>query len=233
MEYLDSVLVPLGVLILLLYHARLIYLVHYFPTVTVYGINQVNRQVWVRSMMADGLKNGVLAVQTLRNNIMASTLLATAAILLCSVLSVLVNNSDRLQQSSIVLGDRRSFLTSIKLLCVLVCFIVAFLSNVQSVRYYSHVSFLISIPVGPTAPGLNPSYVNKAMARGALFWAIGLRAFYFSIPLFLWLFGPVPMFVSTVIMAIMLHFLDTAKDFNQTLSGSKITQVDQSKQNLV
>ncbi|KAI5063381.1 hypothetical protein GOP47_0021928 [Adiantum capillus-veneris] len=226
---LEVVLVPAGVLLLLLYHARLLYRLRCSPTATVIGVNQINRQVWVRTMMADGLKNGVLAVQTLRNNIMASTLLATAAILLCSLLAVLVNSngsSNSLQQRSMFLGGNKDITLSTKLLCVLICFIVAFLCNVQSVRYYSHVSFLISIPLGAGAPGLTPDYVNKFMVRGGQFWSIGLRAFYFSIPMFLWLFGPIPMFVSSVIMATMFHFLDTAKGFQQTMSISSHVDVE-------
>jgi uncharacterized membrane protein len=167
----------------------------------------------------DGLKNGVLAVQTLRNNIMASTLLATAAITLCSVIGVLVSSiAPQEAAGGVLLGDKRLVTSSIKLLCVLVCFLVAFLCNVQAVRYYSHVSFLVSIPIGPSAPGLSPEYVNKAIARGGQFWSIGLRAFYFSFPLFFWLFGPIPMFVSSVVLVVLLHFLDTAKEFKQTLA---------------
>ena len=151
---------------------------------------------------------------------MASTLLATAAITLCSVIGVLESsgrNYGKIEESNLLLGDKRVVTSSIKLLCVLVCFLVAFLCNVQSVRYYSHVSFLVSIPIGPCAPGLSPEYVNKAIIKGGQFWSIGLRAFYFSFPLFFWLFGPIPMFISSVILTILLHFLDTAKEFKQTL----------------
>ncbi|KAH7445961.1 hypothetical protein KP509_01G030600 [Ceratopteris richardii] len=220
LEYVDIVLVPAGMAILLAYHAHLAYRVRYFPATTVIGVNQINRRVWVHSMVADGLKNGVLAVQTLRNNIMASTLLGTAAIMLCSVLAVLVNSSENLEQPTVFLTSNRSVNTSIKLLCVLMCFIVAFLCSVQSVRYYNHVSFLISISTGGGAHGSTAEYASEALARGGQFWSVGLRAFYISIPLFVWLFGPVPMFVCSVLMVTLLHPLDTAKDFKHTLTVS-------------
>lgn len=221
-------LVPAGLLMLLIYHAQLVYRVCKFPTTTVIGINQINRQVWVRTMMADGLKNGVLAVQTLRNNIMASTLLATAAITLCSVIAVLVgsNSNGNPQKISLLLGDRRSVTASLKLLFVLVCFLIAFLCNVQCVRYYSHVSFLISIPLGACAPGLTTEYVNKAIIRGGQFWSIGLRSFYFSFPMFLWLFGPIPMFLCSALVTLLLHFLDTANEFNLTFNVSPHQDVE-------
>nr|GEU56981.1 ribonuclease H-like domain-containing protein [Tanacetum cinerariifolium] len=84
----DYVLVPLGLGIMIIYHIWLVYTVLKHPTRTVIGLNAQSRYQWVFSMMADPLKNGVLAVQTIRNNIMASTLLATTAITLSSIISV-------------------------------------------------------------------------------------------------------------------------------------------------
>ena len=176
--------------------------------------------------MQDSLKNGVLSVQTIRNEIMASALLATAAITLCAIIAALIStvSSDSFEVTSLLLGDKRKGTTSIKFLCVLICFLVAFMCNIQSVRYYCHVSFLISIPLGPDAPGLQLQYVNDAMSMGAHFWSLGLRAFYFSFPMFLWLFGPIPMFVCSLILTVLLHFLDTATDFKTTLHGSREAQ---------
>ncbi|MCO5549942.1 hypothetical protein L7F22_003419 [Adiantum nelumboides] len=213
----DIVLVPAGLLILLLYHAQLAYRIVKHPTSTVIGVNDLNRRAWVRTMMADSMKNGVLSVQTLRNNIMASTLLATAAITLCSLIAVLVTNKkNAVADSGLVLGDQSDLVSSLKLLAVLICFLAAFLCNVQAVRYYGHASFLVSIPMGEGAPGLTPEYVNRTITRGAHFWSVGLRAFYVSFPLFVWLFGPIPMFVCSVVMATLLHFLDTSKNFKET-----------------
>ena len=139
---------------------------------------------------------------------MASVLLATAAITLSAIIAALIStiSSDSFEVTSLLLGDKRKGTTSIKFLCVLICFLMAFMCNIQSVRYYSHVSFLISIPLGPDAPGLDPNYVNSAMSRGAQFWSLGLRAFYLSFPMFLWLFGPIPMFLCSLILTVLLHF---------------------------
>ena len=171
--------------------------------------------------MQDSLKNGVLSVQTIRNEIMASALLATAAITLCAIIATLIGTagSGSFRVTSLLVGDTREGTTSIKFLCVLICFLVAFMCNIQSVRYYCHVSFLISIPLGPDAPGLQLQYVNDAMSMGAHFWSLGLRAFYFSFPMFLWLFGPIPMFLCSLILTTLLHFLDTTKDFKTNLGN--------------
>ncbi|KAG9143864.1 hypothetical protein Leryth_011508 [Lithospermum erythrorhizon] len=205
-EDLDTVLVPSGVLVLTFYHLWLIFTIINNPKRTVIGINAETRHRWVYCLMADPLKNGVLAIQTLRNNIMASTLLATAAITLSSLISVYVSTSDSLS-SQIVYGNKSSIVSSVKFFAILLCFLSAFLCNVQSVRYFAHVSFLITVP--PTDNRDSIEYVAQNVVRASFFWSLGLRAFYLSFPLFLWIFGPIPMFLCSCFMSFLLYFLDT------------------------
>ncbi|CAI9774220.1 unnamed protein product [Fraxinus pennsylvanica] len=107
-QIVDYVFVPLGFVLMVTYHIWLLHQILKHPNRTVIGINAINRRLWVRAMMEDTSKNGVLAVQTLRNNIMASTLLASTAIMLSSLIAVLMigvgggeNRSTRL-----VFGDK-------------------------------------------------------------------------------------------------------------------------------
>lgn len=162
-------------------------------------------------------KNGVLAVQTLRNNIMASTLLASTAIMLSSVIAVLMNPSRSGHQGlsiGYVMGDTSALSSAIKFFSILVCFLVAFLLNVQSIRYFSHASVLVNVPFKKLAtPYLTAEYVVRIVNRGSYFWSLGLRAFYFSFPIFLWIFGPIMMFLSCILLVFMLYFLDTTSDF--------------------
>ncbi|GJU27023.1 hypothetical protein Tco_1165644 [Tanacetum coccineum] len=173
----------------------------------------------------DPLKNGVLAVQTIRNNIMASTLLATTAITLSSIISVFVSSASNSNQaaSQIVYGNKTPLLSSVKHFAILLCFLVAFLCNVQSIRYYAHVSFLATVPtfINRREP---IKYVARNLNRGSLFWSIGLRAFYFSFPLFLWIFGPIPMFICCIIMSFVLYFLDTTTSFTRNLHSYSIRE---------
>ncbi|KAK9122436.1 hypothetical protein Syun_020053 [Stephania yunnanensis] len=216
---LDWVLVPLGLVVMLAYQAWLLYKIRTQPTKTVIGINTINRRVWVQAMMEDPSKNGVLAVQTLRNNIMASTLLASTAIMLSSLIAVLMTNRGA-QPSVLLYGDKTQLGFSIKFFSILVCFLVAFLFNVQSIRYYSHASILINVPVKNIplmSPDLSVEYVGRAVNRGSYFWSLGLRAFYLSFPLFLWIFGPIPMFVCCVALVCLFYFLDVAFQCNVSI----------------
>ncbi|KAL3521732.1 hypothetical protein ACH5RR_019881 [Cinchona calisaya] len=228
-KVLDYVLVPFGLAGMMAYHVWLVLQIVKRPTTTVIGINAINRRFWVRAMMEDVSKNGVLAVQTLRNNIMASTLLASTAIMLSSLIAVLMTSGGGERSSMwFVYGDKSEMGFSIKFFSILVCFLVAFLLNVQSIRYYSHASILINVPASykkmmisdhpPTLHDHNnhhcvtAEYVGRTVNMGSYFWSLGLRAFYFSFPLFLWIFGPIPMFLSCFLLIFLLYFLDVTSD---------------------
>ncbi|KAK4767218.1 hypothetical protein SAY87_023444 [Trapa incisa] len=215
-ESVDYVVVPVGLMVLLMYHGWLLLTVLRHPHRTVIGLNAESRRQWVHSLMADPLKNGVLAVQTIRNNIMASTLLATTAITLSSLIGVFVSSSSSTSSSHLIYGNTTPLLTSVKYFSILICFLVAFLCNVQSIRYYAHVSFLVTLP---TSQGNREpiEYVARSLNRGSYFWSFGLRAFYVSFPLFLWIFGPIPMLVCCIMMVTVLYFLDTTTSFTRQL----------------
>ncbi|TKY61022.1 phosphatase inhibitor protein [Spatholobus suberectus] len=214
-EQLEYVLVPLGLLVFLTYHVWLVYTILHNPLRTVIGLNAESRHQWVLSMMSDPLKNGVLAVQTIRNNIMASTLLSTAAITLSSLIGIFASSTWN--------SDAPPFISygssSIKHISITICFLVAFLCNVQCIRYYCHVSFLI------TAPTLRDQreymeYIAKTLNRGSHSWSIGLRAFYLSFPFFLWIYGPVPMFACCSLTCLILFFLDTTAKITRDFHSS-------------
>ncbi|CAN0853264.1 hypothetical protein LINGRAHAP2_LOCUS5585 [Linum grandiflorum] len=132
---LDFTLVPLGLILMVAYHFWLLHRVLKYPSKTTIGVNAISRRVWVRAMMSEPSKNGVLAVQTLRNNIMASTLLATTAIMLCSlIVMLLAGNPGTRSTEAIVLGDKTKVGISIKFFSLMLCFLTAFLMTVQSIR---------------------------------------------------------------------------------------------------
>ncbi|KAK1304610.1 hypothetical protein QJS10_CPB11g01886 [Acorus calamus] len=207
------------------YHAWLFRRILKHPMKTVVGVNAINRRIWVHAMMQDPNKTGVLAVQSLRNNIMASTLLATMAITLSSVIAIIMTNggggpSGILRDHGIVYGNKTDLTFSVKFSSILVCFLLAFLLIMQSIRYYSHASILINVPVNKASSAstrLTAEHVQKVLNRGGYFWSLGLRAFYFSLPLFMWIFGPIPMVLCCLVLVVMLYFLDVS--FDKVMSG--------------
>ncbi|RLN05013.1 uncharacterized protein C2845_PM13G03270 [Panicum miliaceum] len=242
-EQLDYVLVPLGLAVMAGYHAWLLLRIRRRPATTVIGVNAINRRIWVRHVMEEPSgKHAVLAVQTIRNNIMASTLLASTAITLSSLIAVLMssgggggggataastasndNSGGLLPGAPLVVGATGAPALSAKFFAILVCFLVAFLLNVQSIRYYSHASVLVNVPPGAWRRGRGRAaaagYATDVLNRGSYFWSLGARAFYFSCPVFLWLFGPIPMLVACVAMVCALYFLDVCNDWEEEEGG--------------
>ncbi|KAL8141822.1 hypothetical protein V2J09_014854 [Rumex salicifolius] len=222
----DHLLIGAGLGVLLAYHGWLIYLIIYNPRRTVIGLNADSRRLWVHSLMDDPLKNGVLAIQTLRNNMMASTQQATIAITLSSLIVALVGSESADSSSSDGASLKTSHFLGVKVtynsfakisseyLSVLLCFLLAFFCNMQAIRHYAHVSFLITSPSsqGNTE---NIEYVARHLNQGSLFWSLGMRAFYLSFPLLLWIFGSIPMFVCCVVLTFVLYFLDTTSHYTK------------------
>ncbi|XP_038879980.1 uncharacterized protein LOC120071678 isoform X1 [Benincasa hispida] len=221
----DFLLVPLGLCLLAIYHLWFVLTIYRNPRRTVIGLNAESRRQWVFCMMTDPLKNGVLTVQTIRNNIMASTLLATTAITLSSLIGVFVSSSSDMSNAKLhlIYGNKSALCTSIKYFSILLCFLIAFLCNVQSIRYYAHVSFLATVPTWRDQKE-SIQYVARNLNRGSHFWSVGLRAFYFSFPLFLWIFGPIPMFACCCIMLCILYFLDTTTSFTRHLHSRSLKE---------
>ncbi|KAK9714072.1 hypothetical protein RND81_06G069900 [Saponaria officinalis] len=201
-RYLDYILVPSGLFVMIAYHAWLLFNITRRPSRTVIGLNTMCRHRWVYNIMSDQTKNGILGVQTLRNNLMASTLLATISITLSSLIGAVISSSSKP-------SDVTYTIHQVKYFSVLICFLAAFFCNMQCVRYYSHSSFLLNVPL-PDGKDEFIEYVAQTLNRGSLFWSLGLRAFYFSFPLLLWIFGPIPMFACSCLISFSLYFLDTA-----------------------
>lgn len=151
-------------------------------------------------------RDASIALAVIASNTSAATFLATVSLTLSSLIGAwLGNSSNNIFQSELVYGDTSSSTISIKYISLLTCFLLAFSCFVQSARHFVHANYLISTP-DSDIPVKN---VELAVIRGGDFWSLGLRALYFALDLLLWFFGPIPMFVSSVIMVIILHYLDT------------------------
>lgn len=160
--------------------------------------------------MQDNDKRNILAVQTLRNNIMGSTLMATTAILLCSATAVFMSSAYFSTKQPLLGGDNPKLL-SFKYLTLIACFLFSFFSYSQSIRYTNHVNFLVNIPLQEAmAIRISPEYVANVLAKGCNFFTAGTRGFYFALPLLLWLFSPIAVLCTCILLVPVLYYLDTS-----------------------
>jgi uncharacterized membrane protein len=178
------------------------------------GTNNALRFYWVKSMI-DG-KRDILAVQTLRNSIMTSSLLASTAILLASAVAAFASNMKLQSIDDFVIGIVSPKLTMAKLLILVLCFLTAFFFYLQAIRYLGHVSLLINVP--PTEVGLiTPSFINNIFARGANYHTLGTRCYYFAFPTMTWIFGPIPLALCTLLMLPVIYKMDNSVSKNEAL----------------
>ena len=75
---LETVIVTAAWAFLAIYHLKLFFKVKRQPLTTAIGITNHARQMWVKGVIRD--KRDIMAVQTLRNQVMAATFLASTAI---------------------------------------------------------------------------------------------------------------------------------------------------------
>ncbi|KAI3497145.1 hypothetical protein L1887_39541 [Cichorium endivia] len=208
-EHLDLILVPVGFLIMCVYHLFLLYRYLKHPETTAIGYENHNKKAWVEKMLLVDTKDRGFSVAVLNGHLSASSSLCSISLVLCSLIGALLgNSSNNFLTSGFIFGDTSKSTSSIKYIGILACFLLAFACFVQTTRHFVHASFLISMPTG-AVPVL---CIQKSVIRGNNFWAVGLRALYFAITLLLWIFGPIPMFVGSVATVTILRFLDVSNE---------------------
>lgn len=180
------------------------------PTYSIHGVNEIARSLWVANVMNNPGKD-IMAVQTMRNFIMGASLMASTAALLIIGTLTLSGQADNISKSWHVLnqfGTHAAELWIIKVLALLLDFIVAFFAFAMAVRLSNHVVFMINVPNHDAHQELTPARVGRRLIRAGNLFAIGMRSFFFAIPLVFWLFGPVLLVVATAGLIIVLYHVD-------------------------
>ncbi|KAI3692335.1 hypothetical protein L6452_32149 [Arctium lappa] len=205
---LDLILVPLSFMIFFGYHFWLWHKVRTQPLSTVIGANAHGRRLWVSTIMKDNEKKNILAVQTIRNTIMGATLMATTSILLCSGLAAVISSTYSVKKpvNDTIYGAHGEFMVALKYVTLLVLFIFSFMCHSLSIRFISQVNFLINCPQDSTI--VTSTYVSELLEKSFTLNAIGNRLFYSALPIALWIFGPIPVILSSFTMALVFYNLD-------------------------
>lgn len=200
-----------SVLIVVLYHLYLRYRLKQDPFYTVQAVNTIARTAWVENVM-EGNKD-ILAVQTLRNSTMAATFLASTAVLLVMGTLTLSGQGAHLESSWHALnkvGAVHSEIWIVKLLLLVLDFFIAFFSFASAIRLFNHVGYMINVPLSLAHQAISPQHVAIHLNRAGDYYSIGMRAFYFAVPLVFWLFGPLFMLAATLVLLVVLYRHDRA-----------------------
>lgn len=199
---------PAALLLLMLYHVHLYHKMRNEPMSTSLGLSRRTRVLWVHSIM-DGKKD-ILAIQTLRNWTMAATFLASAAILIGLGVFNLALTADKQGELSLMMGLLASAhpgLWTGKLILLGIDFLFAFFNFTLAVRYFNHTGFMINLPTDNNTD-ISVDDVIEILERGGTHYTLGMRAYYMTIPLALWLFGPLWLMAGTLLTIASLYRLD-------------------------
>ena len=139
---------------------------------------------------------------------MGCTLMATTSILLCTGLAAVLSSTYSIKKplNDAVYGAHGEFMLALKYVTLLTLFLFSFFCHSLSIRFINQVNILINIPAGATA--VTPDYISDLLDKGFLLNTVGNRLFYGALPLLLWIFGPVLVFVCSVSMVPVLYNLD-------------------------
>jgi len=204
----EIMLVVSAAVVIIAYHAHLYKKVQRDPLTTAIGITNHARQMWVKGVIRD--RRDIMAVQTLRNQVMAATFLASTAILISLGLfsaafrpGVFSDISHALN----LLGTRTEALWMFKLMLLGIIFFITFFNFTLAIRYYNHAGFMINTFEQNDAT-VSGEAVTQVINHAALHYTIGMRGFYLSVPLALWLFGPIWMLIGSLVLVAVLYRLD-------------------------
>jgi uncharacterized membrane protein len=176
------------------------------PDSTIQGVVNRAREAWVERMMREN--QGILAVQTLRNSIMAATFFATTAVALVVGTITLSTQSGALRHVSETLAASDERWWFLKIVVLLVDMLCAFVFFSQSIRYLAHVSLMVSAPPDTASPTL----VAKLLVQAGRFHTRGMRCYYYAGPMLFWIFGPVYLVGASCALVVALHFLDKSPE---------------------
>lgn len=209
---LDILMAAAAMAIFLVYHVVLLIFTIMLPRMTTIGQNHAAKRAWCAAMTGRP-DYGILAVQTLRNGMMASQLLASTSFTITSALALIIVTTDwktrtfGFRTTGVSLLANEASAPPIKLFILVLCFACAFVCCLLSIRAYHQASFLITVPA-EFAESVGCRHVARILIRGANFHTVGTRAYYAAFLILLWLFGPIPMIVASPVVVCILYTLD-------------------------
>ncbi|KXS22024.1 DUF599-domain-containing protein [Gonapodya prolifera JEL478] len=222
MEPSEQLSLALAVVVLVLflsYHVFMFALAAWSPNATVLGSTRRIRKLWVAGIMRTG--DQILAVQSMRNWLMASSLAATVSVAVTFGITSFVSGLSKLSASADDYLGLPETVRGYKIVTLIVLQMLAFFCFVESMRYVNHVIFLINVRWdAPTLSAMGcdgalkiveritPTTVARVLNTGNLFFTLGTRLMYLSVPCVMWFFGHWPMFAVGILLPPILSTLD-------------------------
>ncbi|XP_024981749.1 uncharacterized protein LOC112518330 [Cynara cardunculus var. scolymus] len=218
LHYLDTILVPLSFFITFGYHGYLWYQFKTKPSCTTIGIESIKRKHWLKDMKQGDDKQGTLAVQSLRNTLMSSILVAMVTSIITVALAALINNTYSAKNlfTSSFFGLHTTKVLFLKYGSAFLFLLTSFLCSSMAVASLIDANYLIyALGAEPDAEGVaspSPStsrkYTRDILERGFILAIFGNRMLCITFPLLFWLFSPVVFVFASMVLVWGLYMVD-------------------------
>lgn len=194
-------------LLFIYYHVKLVKRLKTQPETFIMG-----RQYLVRNAWAKLAKEGreLVIVQTMRNMIMSASFLASTAILLMGGFLGAAFTTDKFSQftySLNFLGIESQSLWMFKVLIIAVIYFVSFFCFTIAIRSFIHICLMGNLYGNEEFKNYDADF-SQEVNRSAIYYTLGMRGFYISIPFIVWLFGPFWMLLGSILLLIVLKRVD-------------------------
>ncbi|RZL03893.1 MAG: DUF599 domain-containing protein [Rubrivivax sp.] len=161
------------------------------------------RAEWVQALSRQ-VGSEIVAVQALRNSLMSATITgSTAALALMGTLTVTASS----QEMALFGMQKLSVRLALELLMLATLF-SSYVCSAMAMRYFSHVSFIMSMPVDSPERQSRLPMVSDYIRRAGILYSWGLRLFLFLAPIIAGLVNPLAMPVAALVLALVLRPFD-------------------------
>lgn len=191
-------------ILFLAYHAYFLWEIGRRTEKTAIGQAKKWRRAWIERMVAR--QDNIVVVQAFRNWIMSATFISSTSLLIGAGLLGFLASAD--QVSHLIhelnfLGMRTSSAFSMKILILIGNFGMSFFNFALAIRFYNYA--VLRATGSALDDALAVPDAARYMEKGAMHYALGMRCYYFAIPLVLWLFGPIWLGIGAVVMVVALY----------------------------
>jgi uncharacterized membrane protein len=197
----------LTIAILIAYEAFLIALSKRHPERLAREVHAGLREDWVNAL-AQSKGSEILGVQTLRNSLMSSSLVASTSAL--GLMGTITLSIPGIQSQLLPAGEVATGMASPKIFMDLTLLLLLFASLVTSVmaaRYFNHAGFVVGMPVDSPARHKWQAAGVKYTRRAGILYGIGLRQLLLVAPVIAYILHPVAgPFVALVVIGSLWSF---------------------------
>lgn len=172
------------------------------------GKLQAYRNAWIAAHSGD--QNSLVTVQTLRNNIMTASFLASTSIILIMGAFSLLGNLTGLVETLRVFRPgppAEPAVELLKILLIIVTLWYCFFNFTSHIRQVNYMSLILNIPkerLDEIEGGDSTPLLSQIFLSSGIHFSMGMRGYYFLIPLFMWIFSPVLMIATTGLIMLTL-----------------------------